>query len=166
VGTAAWPYWLGAAAGFAIVTLFAPAVLAPLNRLWMRLAIALSKVTTPVVMAVLFFGTVLPTGLVMRLLGKDPLRLKWDPKSVFLLIERSPPTGAGPGLEDVTELVKETYEETLFPNYDGSTRGRAWPPRPGAACSLGCLDEQLPDGALIMEAGCGTGQLSNFLGMS
>ena len=99
-GTAAWPYWLGAAAVFAIVTLFAPAVLAPLNRLWMRLAIALSKVTTPVVMAVLFFGTVLPTGLVMRLLGKDPLRLKWDAKASSYWIERSPPGPPPDSLKD------------------------------------------------------------------
>jgi hypothetical protein len=90
-GAPAWPYWIGAAGVFAAVTLLAPAFLAPLNRLWMRLALALSKVTTPLVMAVLFYGTVLPTGLVMRLLNKDPLRLKWEPKASSYWIQRSPP---------------------------------------------------------------------------
>ena len=32
-------------------------------------------------MALVFFGTVLPTGLIMRALGKDPLRLKRRPKA-------------------------------------------------------------------------------------
>ena len=90
-GGASWPWWTAAAGVFAIVTLLMPGVLEPLNRLWMRLAVALSKVVTPVVMAVLFFGTVLPTGLVMRLLRKDLLRLNWDRNTSSYWIERQPP---------------------------------------------------------------------------
>jgi hypothetical protein len=90
-GTAWWPYWTGAAASFALVTWLAPGVLAPLNSLWSRLTLALSKVTTPLVMALLFFGSVLPTGLVMRMLGKDPLRLKWQPDANSYWVERMPP---------------------------------------------------------------------------
>jgi hypothetical protein len=86
-----WLWWAAAAGILAIVTLLIPGVLEPLNRLWMRLALALSKVVTPVVMAVIFFGTVLPTGLIMRLLRKDPLRLKWDPNARSYWIEREPP---------------------------------------------------------------------------
>src|SRR5262245_66597021 len=73
-----WPYWVGAAVVVLLVSVFTPATLGPLNRLWARFALALSKVTTPAIMAVLFFGSVLPTGLVLRLLRQDPLRLKWD----------------------------------------------------------------------------------------
>jgi SAM-dependent methyltransferase len=67
---------------------------------------------------------------------------------------------------DVTELVKAFYEETPFPNYDGfdSRESLAVKARRGVFAEL--LDRQLPDGALVLEAGCGTGQLSNFLGMS
>lgn len=67
---------------------------------------------------------------------------------------------------DVTELVKAFYEETPFPDYDGfdSRASLAEKARRGVFEAL--LDEQLPDGALVLEAGCGTGQLSNFLGMS
>jgi SAM-dependent methyltransferase len=67
---------------------------------------------------------------------------------------------------DVTEMVKAFYEETPFPNYDGldSRESLARKARRGVYASL--LDEQIPEGALVFEAGCGTGQLSNFLGMS
>jgi SAM-dependent methyltransferase len=67
---------------------------------------------------------------------------------------------------DVTEIVKAFYEETPFPNYDGfdSRDSLAAKARRGVFAAL--LDEQLPEGALVFEAGCGTGQLSNFLGMS
>jgi SAM-dependent methyltransferase len=78
------------------------------------------------------------------------------------------PTQFTPGtsFEDVTETVRAFYEETPFPNYDGfdSRESLATKARRGVFASL--LDEQLPQGALIFEAGCGTGQLSNFLGMS
>jgi SAM-dependent methyltransferase len=67
---------------------------------------------------------------------------------------------------DVTEIVKAFYEETPFPNYDGfdSRESLAQKARRGVFAAL--LDKQLPDHALVFEAGCGTGQLSNFLGMS
>jgi SAM-dependent methyltransferase len=65
----------------------------------------------------------------------------------------------------VTQTVKAFYEENPFPNYDDldtreSLRDKA---RRGLFAKL--LDEQLPAGARVLEAGCGTGQLSNFLGM-
>jgi len=68
--------------------------------------------------------------------------------------------------EDVTEKIKAFYEETPFPNYDDldskwSLREKA---RKGVFARL--LDEQIPHGTKILEVGCGTGQLSNFLGMT
>jgi cell division protein FtsW (lipid II flippase) len=95
----AWPYWAGAAAAILLVSLLAPGTLAPMARLWMRLALALSKVMTPVIMAVIFFGSVLPTGFLMRLFGKDPLRLKWHEKDATYWIARTP---EGPAPESFT----------------------------------------------------------------
>lgn len=67
---------------------------------------------------------------------------------------------------DVTELVKAFYEETPFPNYDGfDSRATLFDKARGGVFAA-LLDEQLPVGSLVLEAGCGTGQLSNFLGMS
>lgn len=90
-GRPSWPYWAAVAAAFGLAAWLAPVVLAPLNSLWTRFAILLSRVTTPVVMALLFYGTVLPTGMIMRLLARDPLRLKWQPGQASYWIERNPP---------------------------------------------------------------------------
>ncbi len=90
-GAASWPIWAGVASVLAAVTLLVPGILAPLNRLWMRVGMLLSRVMTPLVMAILFYGTVLPTGLIMRLLGKDPLRLKWEHNTASYWIPRPQP---------------------------------------------------------------------------
>lgn len=70
------------------------------------------------------------------------------------------------GERDVTDIVKDFYEENPFPNYDDldSPESLSEKARRGVFAKL--LDEQLPQGALVLEAGCGTGQLTNFLGMN
>jgi len=60
----------------------------------------LHKVVNPIVMALVFFGTVLPTGLIMRALGKDPLRLKWQADAKSYWIERRPPGPAPESMKD------------------------------------------------------------------
>jgi SAM-dependent methyltransferase len=67
--------------------------------------------------------------------------------------------------KDVTEAIKAFYEATPFPNYDDTDT--LWNLREKAEKGVFAkmLDEQVSDGAWIMEAGCGTGQLSNFLGI-
>lgn len=66
---------------------------------------------------------------------------------------------------DVTEIVKAFYEENPFPNYDDidSEETLVEKARKGVFAKL--LDEQIPQGAYVLEVGCGTGQLTNFLGM-
>jgi SAM-dependent methyltransferase len=70
------------------------------------------------------------------------------------------------GQSDVTEIVKAFYEETPFPNYDDLDDRRSLKQKATAGIFGRLLDEQLPKSAKVLEAGCGTGQLSNFLGMS
>ncbi len=53
--------------------LLIPGHLGPIERAWMALAKAISKVTTPVLMGVLYFLVLLPAGAIMRLVGKRPL---------------------------------------------------------------------------------------------
>jgi len=85
-------WWaLGVAAVFALLALLWTAALAPLNRLWVNLGALLYKVVSPVVMALLFYVTVTPIALLMRLLGKDPLRLRRDPDAASYWIDRTPP---------------------------------------------------------------------------
>ena len=74
-----------------LLALVVPAVLRPLNRLWTRFGLLLHAIVTPVVMALLFYLTVTPIGLVMRLLGKDPVRLKFDRAAATYWIVRQPP---------------------------------------------------------------------------
>jgi len=54
--------------------LLVPTHLGPVSRAWMGLALAISKVTTPIVMGVIFFGVIAPIGLLLRILGRGPLR--------------------------------------------------------------------------------------------
>ena len=82
---------LGVAVVFLIVSLLRPAMLAPLNRLWLRLGLLLQRITNPIVLGLLFFGTVLPIGLLMRLTGKNPLQLGFDRDAQSYWIERRPP---------------------------------------------------------------------------
>jgi hypothetical protein len=76
-----WPIWLGIAAVFAIVTVVRPQLLGPANRAWLKLGLLMYKVVNPVIMAILFFGAMLPIGLLMRMSGKDFLRLARDPSA-------------------------------------------------------------------------------------
>jgi hypothetical protein len=86
-----WAWWLGAGVTFAAFAVFWPAALGPLNRAWLRLGLVLYKVVNPVVMALMFFSTITPIGFLMRLCGKDPLRLRRDPAAASYWIEREPP---------------------------------------------------------------------------
>ena len=87
------------AAGFLAAAFVAPRLLAPLNRLWFRFGMLLGHIVSPVVMAIIFYLTVLPTGLVMRLLGKDLLRLRFDPEAESYWIHRDPPGPAPDSLK-------------------------------------------------------------------
>ncbi len=82
---------LALAAAFLAVALAAPRRLAPLNRLWTRFGLLLSRVMNPLVLGLLFFVVVTPMGLVMRALGKDPLRRRLDRSAASYWIRRDPP---------------------------------------------------------------------------
>jgi len=88
------------AALFLVAALLRPSLLNPLNLLWLRFGLLLQKIVNPVIMALLFFGTVLPTGLVMRMMGKDPLRLRREPDAESYWIVRVPP---GPSPETMKD---------------------------------------------------------------
>jgi hypothetical protein len=95
-----WPWTGGLAALFLAAGLLRPSVLNPLKQLWLRSGLLLHRVVNPIVMALLFYGTVLPTGLVMRMLGKDLLQLKRQPGAESYWIVRQPP---GPSPESMRD---------------------------------------------------------------
>ena len=67
---------------------------------------------------------------------------------------------------DVTEQVKAFYEETPFPNYDDRETIRSLLDKARAGLYARALDRSIPYNSSVLEVGCGTGQLSNFLGIS
>ncbi len=79
-----------------------------------------------------------------------------------LLFWRDEP--AAPG--GLTERVKSFYEETPFPDYEGLDTAGSLKRKARQGVFARLLDEQVPAGARILEAGCGTGQLSNFLALA
>ncbi len=68
--------------------------------------------------------------------------------------------------EDVTAKVKAFYEETPFPNYEELETASALIEKARQGVFARLLNEQVPFNARVLEAGCGTGQLSNFLGVA
>lgn len=87
------PRWwaLAVAAAFLVAALAAPAVLAPLNRLWTQLGLLLNRVMNPLIMAIIFYLVITPVALLVRLSGKDPLRLRLDPSARTYWLPRQPP---------------------------------------------------------------------------
>lgn len=85
------PIWLGIAAVFAGLTLWRPQSLGLANRLWLKLGLLMYRFVNPVIMAILFFGAILPIGLAMRLFGKDFLKLRHDRSASSYWQPRSDP---------------------------------------------------------------------------
>jgi predicted membrane metal-binding protein len=84
--------WAAGVAGvFGVLALVLPKLLAPLNRLWMKLGMLIQRIVSPIILGILFFLTITPIGLFMRLFGKDFLRLRWDPDADSYWIQREPP---------------------------------------------------------------------------
>ena len=82
--------WLPPAALLAGSALWWTTPLQPLTRGWLKLADLLHAIVNPLIMALLYALAVVPTGLLMRLFGKDPLRLRLDPKAASYWIARDP----------------------------------------------------------------------------
>ena len=61
---------------FFVITLTNEKLLLPLNKLWMRLGFLLGMLISPIVLGIIFFGLIAPYGLIMRLFGRDELRLQ------------------------------------------------------------------------------------------
>jgi len=79
-GFAHFPKWfLFVALAFLVLGLVAPRLLKPILFVWMRFALALNWLMTRVVLALAFFLLFIPTAIVMRVAGKDPLKRAWDP---------------------------------------------------------------------------------------
>jgi hypothetical protein len=92
-----WLWWpVAVALGFAIAAALRPALLAPLNRLWMSLGHLLGRIVSPIIMGLIYFGVVTPIAYLARWRGVDPMKRRFDPKATTYWVEREPP-GPDPG---------------------------------------------------------------------
>ena len=99
-GSWTFPYLLGVAGIFGVITLWRADWLAPLNRAWMRLADLLNRIVSPIVLGVMYYAVVTPYGLVMRFAGRDPMHRRFDPAAPTYWIARQPPGPAPESLRD------------------------------------------------------------------
>ena len=79
---------------FFLLAFLAPKVLVLPNKLWFKFGLLIGSIVAPIVMAFVYFVTVLPTGLIMRLLGKDLLKQKLDKNAKSYWVKRSEPMGS------------------------------------------------------------------------
>lgn len=105
---AAWPlmsrepprWWaLAIAVAFALVAQLRPALLAGLNRQWLKLGLLLGRIVAPVALGVLYYGALTPIGALMRLTGKDPMRQQLEREAPSYWLPRKPP---GPPPDSIT----------------------------------------------------------------
>jgi len=68
---------------FLILGLLNSNILLPLNKLWFKFGILLGNIVAPIVMGIVYFLVVTPTGLIMRILRKDLLNLKKNNKNTY-----------------------------------------------------------------------------------
>lgn len=82
---------LALAAVFLALALAWPRALSRLNRGWMRFGLLLNRIVSPLAIGVVYYLALVPTALLMRALGKRPLRLGFDRAAASYWIRRTPP---------------------------------------------------------------------------
>ena len=65
-------------------------ILTPLNQIWFKFGILLGKIVSPLVMGIIFFLVVTPTGIIMRILKKDLLNLKYSEDKSYWIKKKGP----------------------------------------------------------------------------
>ena len=76
-----WAYIFATTASiFLLITLIKSDTLLPLNKLWMRFGLLLGMIVSPIILGIFFFGLFTPIAMLMRLSGRDELKLKFAQK--------------------------------------------------------------------------------------
>ena len=89
-----WAYFFAiTTAIFFILTVIKPEVLLPLNKIWMRFGLLLSMIVSPLVLGLIFFCLFSPLAFLMRLNGRDELRLKFNKKTSHWILRNESSQG-------------------------------------------------------------------------
>jgi len=75
---------------FLILGVLNSKILTPLNKIWFKFGIFLGKIISPIIMGFIFFLVVTPTGIIMKLLGKDLLNLKYSDVQSYWIEKNGP----------------------------------------------------------------------------
>ena len=75
---------------FLILGLINSIILTPLNRLWFKFGIFLGKIVSPIILGIIFFLVVTPTGFLLRLFGKDVINLKYNNNNSYWIKKTGP----------------------------------------------------------------------------
>jgi len=81
------------AVSFVVLAYFSPNLLVIPNMLWIKFGLALGAIIAPIVMALVYFLTVVPIGFIMKMIGKDLLGCKIDDSVRSYWIDRKNPIG-------------------------------------------------------------------------
>jgi hypothetical protein len=85
---------------FLACALLLPITLRPLNLVWFRLGLVLHKITSPLVMGLLFFGTITPMAWLLRRRGTQPINTTMHPEAPSYWVVRTPP---GPAPQSLSQ---------------------------------------------------------------
>ena len=77
---------------FLILGLINSKLLLPLNKIWYKFGLFLGMIISPLIMAIIFFLVVTPIGIIMRLLKKDLLNLKFNKHKSYWIDKNDPPS--------------------------------------------------------------------------
>ena len=75
---------------FLVLGLINSKILSPLNNVWFKFGLFLGKVISPLIMMIIFFFVVTPIGLIMRILGKDVLNLRYNDNKTYWIEKTGP----------------------------------------------------------------------------
>ena len=75
---------------FLILGLINSIILTPLNRLWFKFGIFLGKIISPIILGIIFFLVVTPTGILLRLFGRDVINLKYNKNNSYWIKKTGP----------------------------------------------------------------------------
>ena len=79
---------------FLLLAFLSPRLLSIPNKLWFKMGIFLSSIISPIVITLIYLVSIVPTGLIMRFLGKDLLKQKLDKNAKSYWVKRSEPMGS------------------------------------------------------------------------
>ena len=68
---------------FFILGILNSRILTPLNKLWFKFGTSLGKIVTPLIMGIIFFFVVTPSGFIMKIFRKDLLQLRYNKKKSY-----------------------------------------------------------------------------------